>query len=141
MMKIQRIYKATAVLAAIICMLFFIMPANAAKPKEKGEIKFTETTYDFGMIKENGGPVSHEFTFTNNGQGNLLILDAHAECGCTTPQFPEAPIAPGKTGKIKVTYNPLGRPGGFTKVVTVKTNGTPSKINLKIRGTVIPKGE
>ena len=46
---------------------------------------------------------------------------------------------PGKGGVIKVSYNPLGRPGGFTKVVTVKCNGNPSKVRLKIRGTVSPK--
>lgn len=109
-----------------------------AKPKEKASIKFEQTTYDFGMIKEKGGPVSHDFNFINDGEGNLIIYDAKAECGCTTPEFPKQPIAPGKSGKIKVTYNPLGRPGGFTKVVTVKVNGNPSKVHLKIRGTVKP---
>lgn len=110
-----------------------------AATKSKGEIHFPETVHDFGSIKENGGPVTVEFPFTNAGDGNLLIYEAKAECGCTTPEYPKAPIAPGKSGKIKVTYNPLGRPGGFDKVVTVKTNGKPGKVSLKIRGTVTPK--
>ena len=68
-----------------------------------------------------------------------MCIRDRADCGCTRPDYPKAPIAPGKQGKIKVTYNPLGRPGAFTKVVTIKTNGSPSKVRLKIRGTVSPK--
>lgn len=109
--------------------------------KKKGEMSFAETVHDFGNIKENGGAVSVEFPFTNTGDANLLIYEAKAECGCTTPDYPQAPIAPGKSGRIKVTYNPLGRPGAFDKVITVRTNGKPGKVRLKIRGTVIPKNQ
>ena len=113
----------------------------SAKPKGKGDgvakAVFAQKTFDFGVIKEKGGPVTHEFEFTNEGDGNLLILKASAECGCTRPEYPEKPIAPGKKGKLKVTYNPLGRPGGFDKVVTVTMNGEPRKVRLKIRGTVV----
>lgn len=98
-------------------------------------IKFNETVWDFGVIK-NDRPAAHDFEFTNDGDGNLVIVDATAECGCTRPEYPEKPIAPGKKGKLKVTYNPVGRPGSFEKTVTVKTNGNPRKTRLKIRGVV-----
>ena len=132
-MNKKRIFRIGLLLIAMVTICF---PAFAEK---KGEIHFAETIYDFGTINEDGGPVSHEFEFTNDGKGNLVIVSAKAECGCTRPEFPEAPIAPGHKGVIKVTYNPLGRPGGFTKTVTVKTNGNPAKVTLKIRGTVKPK--
>ena len=138
-MTSTKIYARQGAFVIVMLLSLFLSFQAIAKTKEKAQVKFSETTFDFGYIKENGGPVSHEFTFTNEGPGNLVILDAKAECGCTTPEFPDAPVAEGKKGKIKVTYNPLGRPGGFTKVVTVKTNGSPSKISLKIRGTVVPK--
>lgn len=111
----------------------------SAKEKDKASIKFEKSVYDFGNIREDGGPVSCEFEFVNDGTGNLVIVSATAECGCTKPEFPKNPIAPGKTGQIKVSYAPLGRPGAFDKVVTVKCNGKPKKVHLKIRGTVIPK--
>lgn len=114
---------------------------SAAKESSKAEMTFEETVYDFGAIKESGGPVSIEFPFTNTGGSNLVVYEAKAECGCTTPEYPKAPVAPGKTGKIKVTYNPLGRPGIFEKVITVKSNGRKSKVRLKIRGSVIPKSK
>lgn len=110
-----------------------------ASGKERGKMVFAKTSHDFGIVKENGGPVACEFTFTNEGDGNLVIYNAMAECGCTRPDFPKAPIAPGKSGVIKVTYNPLGRPGAFDKVVTIRTNGSPGKLRVKIKGSVMPK--
>lgn len=111
-----------------------------AKKNIDGEpkIRFTENIWDFGTIKTDK-PVSHDFEFYNDGTGNLVILDATAECGCTRPEYPEKPIAPGKKGKIKITYNPIGRPGSFEKTVTIRTNGKPKKVRLKIRGSVIPQ--
>ena len=124
--------------------LFLVLMLNVpvmafAADNTKGEIKFEQTIYDFGNIKEDGGKVSHEFVFKNEGTEPLKILEARAECGCTTPEYPKEEIAPGEQGIVKVTYNPLGRPGGFTKVVRLKCTGNPGKINLKIRGTVTPK--
>lgn len=123
---------------AFMIMALTGMTAFAAG-RAKGEVK--KKTYDFGMIKEDGGPVSCDFEILNTGDGNLVIIDGKADCGCTRPTFPKAPIAPGKKGVVKVTYNPLGRPGSFDKVVTLKTNGSPKTLRLKIKGTVIPKSE
>lgn len=127
----------------ILSLLLAILSLSAfAKKKTKdGEamIQFKEAVYDFGIIDEKKGPVSHDFDFINAGNGNLVIYTATAECGCTRPEYPKNPIAPGKKGKVKVTYNPAGRPGSFEKVVTVKTNGRQKKVRLKIRGSVTPK--
>lgn len=125
------------ILFAIIMVMAAVVVADAAK-KAPASISFEEKTYDFGSIREDGGTVSHDFYFTNSGDGNLVIVDATAQCGCTVPEYPENPIASGKRNKIKVTYNPLHRPGGFEKVVNVRTNGKPSKVSLKIKGVVIP---
>lgn len=108
-----------------------------AKSAPKGDIVFETTTHDFGTIKESSGAVSCEFKFINQGDGNIFVIDAKAQCGCTRPSFPEAPVKPGKKGRIKVTYNPSGRPGSFTKTVTVYLqNCKKSKVTLKIKGKV-----
>lgn len=102
-------------------------------------VEFAETQHDFGNIDEDGDPVSYEFEFTNTGDEPLLIVSATASCGCTRPEFPTKPIKPGKSGKIKVTYLPKGRPGEFNKTVRVKTNAPrPKRVTLKISGVVIP---
>lgn len=124
----------TAALAAGTLLL-----AAAAKPAGEPAAEFPETSHDFGTIAEDGGSVSCEFAFTNTGEAPLLILNATASCGCTRPSFPKQPVAPGKSGKIKVTYNPKGRPGEFDKTVTVRTNiKERKKIVLKIKGFVSP---
>lgn len=124
----------------MICLGLLLATGVALAKKNQGgtgSIKFAETVWDFGTIK-NDRAATHEFEFVNDGDGNLVILDASAECGCTRPEWPDKPIAPGKKGKVKVSYNPIGRPGSFEKTVTVKTNGNPKKVRLKIRGTVAP---
>ena len=119
------------------CVAFSTVQAKKKNTEGTPIIQFTETVWDFGTIP-NDKPATHNFEFTNEGTGNLVLLDATAECGCTRPEIPEKPIAPGKKGKVKVSFNPIGRPGSFEKTVTVKTNGSPKKVRLKIRGTVAP---
>lgn len=124
----------------IISILLGTFLLNAAKPDEgNASISFAETSHDFGTIRENGGLVSHTFEFTNTGDAPLLILNASASCGCTRPEYPRKPVKPGKKDKITVTYNPKGRPGEFTKNVTVRSNAKgKKKVTLKIKGNVIP---
>lgn len=51
----------------------------------------------------------------------------------------QKPIQAGKKDRIKVTYNPAGRPGEFTKNVTVRSNDKRHKrVTLKIKGFVNP---
>ena len=107
--------------------------------EKQAEATFEVRSHDFGTIKEANGPVSCTFEFTNTGDKPLLIVDAVASCGCTRPEYPTKPIKPGKKGKIKVTYSPIGRPGAFKKTVKVKTNGKERSTTLRIEGTVIPK--
>lgn len=120
-----------------IFMAGFCMQADAKKKRVGvASINFAEKVYDFGKISESGGAVTHEFDFTNEGDGNLVILSATAQCGCTRPSFPANPVSPGKKGKIKVSFNPAGREGDFEKTITVATNGNPHKIRLKIKGYI-----
>lgn len=121
-----------------VIMMAVTLPAMGAD-KGKASIKFEEKTFNFGNIRENGGTVSHEFQFTNTGDANLVIIDAKAQCGCTKPEYPLNPVAPGKKSKIKVTFNPYAQVGTFEKMITIRTNGNPGKVRLKITGTVLPK--
>lgn len=116
-----------------------LVAISAIADDKYAEAKFEVKSHDFGTIKEADGPVSCTFEFTNTGDKPLLIIDAAASCGCTRPEYPSKPIKPGKKGKIKVTYSPIGRPGFFKKTVKVKTNGKERNTTLHIEGKVIPK--
>lgn len=99
------------------------------------------TTYNFGAFSEESGPATCRFALVNTGAEPLAIVQAHATCGCTRPQIPSRPVAPGDTAYITVAYDPQGRPGRFSKQITVETNGTPRKTRLTISGVVIGSGE
>jgi hypothetical protein len=98
-------------------------------------LKFEKTSHTFGKVKQNT-PVSVEFNFTNSGTKAIIIEDATAECGCTKPEFPPRPIAPGKTGVIKVTYDSKTM-GAFTKKITVKLVNNNNPVELLIKGEVV----
>lgn len=102
-------------------------------------ITFDQTSFNFGKINELDGFKTHIFTYTNNGSQPLMIYDITTTCGCTVPEYSKEPIAPGSTGKVKVTFDPLGRPGAFRKNITVKTNARESSVVLYIVGLVSPK--
>jgi len=113
-----------------------------SNPTEKGaKFKFTsDETYDFGEVQE-GPQAEHIFEFKNVGNEPLIIQNASASCGCTTPEWPKEPILPGKTGKITVHYNTQGRPGPFTKSIFISSNATKEneRKELFIKGSVKPK--
>ena len=116
--------------------------AAPEKPKAFAQFKFSDknNTHDFGDIPE-GPKVTYQFSFTNTGKEPLVISNAQASCGCTSPEFPKEPILPGKKGKISVTYSTQGRVGEFSKVVYLTSNAQNpegnSRYELFIKGNVI----
>jgi hypothetical protein len=120
-------------LAGILC-IWSIGAQNEA------QLSVDEPAYNFGTIEESGGPVSHVFVVRNTGKAPLVITRVTASCGCTQPEYSEEPVAPGKTAELKVTFNPQGRPGPFTKTIFIYSNGRKQgSYMLIIRGDVKPK--
>ena len=118
----------------VFAFLFVATFANA-----QGVIKFKSESHDFGKIEE-GIQATHTFEFTNTGTAPVVISNAQASCGCTTPDWSKEPIMPGKTGKVTASFNSQGRPGNFSKTVTVISNSETPQIVLSIKGEVNPKG-
>ncbi len=107
---------------------------SAAAPASTAEITFSKDLHDFGTISK-GDNGSTEFTFKNTGKEPLIIANAQGSCGCTVPQWPKEPIAPGATSSIKVTYD-TKRVGAFTKTVTITSNAQTSSKIITIKGVV-----
>ncbi|MEZ5029990.1 MAG: DUF1573 domain-containing protein [Saprospiraceae bacterium] len=99
------------------------------------QMTFQTDEYDFGKVKS-GVSVTHEYQFTNTGQEDLIIANAKGSCGCTVPQWPKEPIAPGKTGIIKVVFDSKGKSGPQSKRVTITANTNPPQTFLTIKGEV-----
>lgn len=123
---------------ALFSMLFVVLSVMA---QEKKVVEFNERIHDFGTIQEEVGKITATFTFDNQLLAPLTIKSVRASCGCTTPNWSREPIAPNRTGEVSVTYNTTGRPGSFTKSMTVVlTNGSEDFTEvLYIKGQVTPK--
>jgi len=119
---------------------FVLFPLLAAAQVAE-PLLFREKTFDFGEIAETGGNADHEFLFTNNAARPVKILSVSASCGCTTPGWSKDPVPPGKTGFIKASYDPKGRPGFFNKTLTVLTDFDASPVILQIKGAVVRESE
>lgn len=129
--------KINGLLYSLLGLYFAFSPGLLfAQTAPYAEIAFEKAVHDFGTIKESGY-ARCEFEFSNTGNAPLEIRRVTASCGCTTPDYPKAPIAPGAKATIKVAYNTTGRPGPFNKNITVYSNATANPaIMLSIRGIV-----
>ncbi len=105
-------------------------PSTTLKPEN---LAFKMDTHDFGTVPE-GPAAEYEFKFKNTGKEPITISKVQASCGCTTPSYSKDPVLPGKEGAIKASYNTNGRPGAFTKTITVVSNAGTKVVTIK--GTV-----
>lgn len=119
-------------------------PATASgnyDPETQPKMEFTETEFDFGVIKE-GDKVSHAFKFKNTGKSQLIISDVATTCGCTVAEKPEEPIEPGGESEISAVFNSSGKAAPnldetkIEKVITVYANTTPNVVKLKLKGII-----
>jgi hypothetical protein len=112
-----------------------VVMALVASVQAQGVLKFNKEVHDFGKVSE--GPLAtYSFEVTNTGTAPVVISNAAASCGCTTPEWSRDPIMPGAKSTIKVGYNTSGRPGAFTKTINVTSNAENGTVILTIKGEV-----
>jgi hypothetical protein len=105
------------------------------------KITFAEKgIYDFGTLTE-GDTVEHVFAFTNTGEFPLIINNITASCGCTTPEWPREPVAPGAKSSVRVRFNSRGKSGEQNKTITIFANTDPSMTDLQFKAMVKPKAD
>lgn len=110
--------------------------AASGVPQKGPRIEFSQRIFNFDTIKT-GKDISCTFLYKNVGNEPLIISDARASCGCTTPSYSSKPLMPGQTGQIKVTYN-SAIPGPFLKTVVVISNAINNQRQvLRIKGIAI----
>ena len=109
--------------------------AQTAQKKAADVVKFTTETIDLGKIKQ-GNPTTAVFSVSNIGSDPLIIEQASPTCGCTISDYTKEPIAPGKSGTIKATYN-AANIGAFEKHLTVKFAGVDEIKSITLKGEVV----
>ena len=107
---------------------------SAGSPATMAKFTWEKTTHDFGKIDQ-GKPVTVDFIFTNAGTVPLVISGVRGSCGCTVTDYTKEPIAPGKKGSVKATFNAAAL-GAFNKSIRVTANVEGGAETLYIKGEV-----
>ncbi len=116
-----------------IISVFCLMSLCASNPQS--EISFQSQVCKLGKFSEADPVRTCTFQFKNVGNAPLIINQAIASCGCTVPRFTAAPVQPGDSGRIEVTYDGSGRyVGPFKKIITVHSNAKTKIVRLYIEG-------
>lgn len=127
--------KKSVFLLTILSLFTFSILAQENQVAKNDSIIFDKMEHNYGTI-EKGGDGNCVFTFTNQGQKPLVLSNVRASCGCTVPQWPREPIAPGQQGEIKVKYN-TNITGNFNKTIMVNSNASNSMVRLRVKGQVV----
>lgn len=115
------------------------MTAEGLSEKESAnmpKITFERLEYDFGRVIK-GEKLTYAFKFTNTGKSNLIISSARSSCGCTTSNPPQAPIRPGESDVIEVSFDSKSQQGEVNKMVIVSSNTYPVQTTLRLKATVV----
>jgi hypothetical protein len=113
-------------------------PISADTPEDTinvAKMSFEEEFFDFGSVKE-GAEVEHTFKFTNTGLVPLVISNARSTCGCTVPQKPDQPVAPGASDVIRVKFKTAGKFNKQEKPIIITANTYPKETRVYLRGFV-----
>lgn len=97
-------------------------------------IEWKEKSVDYGRIEE-GEKLDIEFHFTNTGSFPLTISRVEPSCGCTIAEILKEPIAPGKEGVIKGSFNSNGKAHANHKTLLVYANAKgvqPSELSFDV---------
>jgi len=110
------------VLAGFLTILAGCANSNTAKNMEI--FQFDQKEFDFGVIKQSGGIVSHEFTFSYNGDSPIAITSTPASCVCTSGKISSGNLKHGDQGVLTVEFDPNLHEepeGRFFKTVAILT--------------------
>jgi hypothetical protein len=117
-------------LITVLAMAFWACKQPGTKSTDEkptsDSLKLTEVKWLDDTVRQLGKLTPNKsidivWRFKNIGKNPLVIESATASCGCTVPEKPEKPIAPGEEGAIKATFNGSGA-GTILKQVYVKGN-------------------
>lgn len=121
------------------CLCCCFVNIDAILAQSKAKILAPVLTHDFGIIAEESPLVTYVFEIKSVGEAPLVITRVTTSCGCTHPEWTGAPIQPSKSGVVKISYDPNGRPGPFLKTIAVYSNAQQPPYRLAIKGVVTPR--
>ena len=127
--------KKSFAIALILCCFQPLMGQEAVQHR----LVFNTLTHDFGDFLLSDGTQHYTFTATNVSNKPIAIVTVVPSCGCTVPDWPKAPIAPGASIKLKVSFLNDQGPYPFDKSLSVYYSDAEAPVVLHLRGIVHEK--
>ena len=87
-------------------------------------VQWIDSLKDFGTVKD-GEKVNISFRFKNTGEFPLIVQSVAPSCGCTVPEYTDAPVLPGKEGFVKAVFNSANQHATVHKTINVAMNTKP----------------
>ena len=115
-----------------------IAQASDTRPEEE-VVEFDEKVHDFGDLLLSDKSVSCKFRFKNISKKPIVVHNVVSSCGCTVPKWTKAPVRPGETGTIDVTFKNDQGAYPFSKSITAYISGINRPVILHIKGVVYSK--
>lgn len=110
---------------------------TAPTPRQPPRLAFTETAYDFGRVAQ-GDPVEYNFTFTNDGDAALNIIDVRAACDTQVTLVGGNEIAAHDGGAIQGRFDTDAAVGPQRRTLTVYSNDPQQRaVLLTMTGEVL----
>ncbi len=106
---------------------------HASEPLASGVLAWDNTMKETNA-PANASSANFVFSFTNVSPDNVVILNVHTSCGCTTAQLPPLPwtLPAGTNSQIGVNVNFAGKSGTLLKTVTVTADKGTQTLMVKI---------
>jgi hypothetical protein len=114
-----------------IACLFVVSQHLSAQAK----IEIVEAKKNFGTVKK-GEVVVLNYEIKNAGNAPLIINDAEVSCSCTTVDYSNAPVLPGQTTKVVVSFNTKTVYERQDRVVYIHSNDPKSPAKIRYKGFV-----
>ena len=92
---------------------------------------------DLGKLTQ-GELIEYDLEIKNTGEGQLVLTDVRASCGCTVSKdWPREAIAPGEKGIIKVNFNSEGKSGLSESTISIVANTRPASTAILLKADVL----
>lgn len=96
-------------------------PMSDTDYAKQPHIMVSHEVFDFKKIKD-GDEVTEKIEIKNLGEETLEIIDIGSNCGCLVTDLRKTEIKPGKSAKMKVTFNAEGRSGYQANNISIYSN-------------------
>jgi hypothetical protein len=113
-------------------------PLTIAQDIKTPKLIWKVNRIDLGTVLEEQGLQEVEFEFVHTQDSSFFIEDIWLECGCTTVDYSKDTLEAGKSGKIRVSFDPSSSAGFFTKLIVVTGNLQGTQDSLYLEGVSIP---